>query len=332
MTTLSVLGGGGWGTALALCAERSGNNVMLWMRDQSQVHAIQTAGENISKLAGIPIPKSIHVTSDLTVACNANIILIATPAQTVGAIAAKMNDIGVSDSYIIGCSKGIDIASGRLMSDILLSAFPGQGIGILSGPSFAREVASHKPTAATIAASELEIGRFLASSLSSSTFRLYPSADLVGVSVGGALKNVIAIASGLATAQNLGESARASLITRGLAEITRLGTVLGGNTETFLGLSGVGDLLLSCTSPASRNMAFGLAIGSEDRYNAHRHSGGPLTEGFFTAKALHHLSDVHDVDLPICASVYRFLYEGTSLTAEINGLLTRPLKFEGMGA
>lgn len=327
MTTVSVLGNGAWGTALALSALRAGRKTLLWGRNSQIMEKMQTLQENTQYLSGLKLDPGLQFTSDLNTAIEADIILIVTPAQQIRELITSVKKNIPQSSYIVLCSKGIEIETGLLMNELLEDLLPKRSIAVLSGPTFAREVASGSPTAATLAASEITTSRWLAMSLHSQNFRLYPSDDLTGVALSGALKNVIAIASGIATSRNFGESTRATLITRGLAEITRLGKVKNAHPETFLGLSGVGDLILSCTSTQSRNMSFGIRIGeyeraSESPQNTH------LTEGVYTAKAIKLLSEKLKVEMPICAAVYNIIYEDAPIEAEIKSLLARSMKNE----
>lgn len=326
MTTVSVLGGGAWGTALALTAHRAGNQTTLWARNEMQIQEMLRTRENSKYLPNTVLPNDLEMTSSLEQAVQSNIILLACPAQNMRGFLEKIkNDLSL-DAYLVICAKGIEIDSGKLMSEVVSEVLPHHCNAILSGPTFARDVAHSRPTAATLATEEVTTARWLASSLSCSHFRLYPATDRIGVSISGALKNVIAIAAGICMARDLGENARASLITRGLAEITRLGCALGAQTETFLGLSGVGDMVLTCTSSSSRNTAYGFEIGTKDvdQITPSR----CLTEGVYTAKAAVQLATVRGIDLPITEAIYRILYQGSTIKDEIIMLLSRPLKIE----
>ncbi len=331
MTSVAVIGGGAWGTALALCAHRASNPTRLWMKSEEAVNHCRGTHEN-PKLSGIELPKDLHITDSLEEALRANIIILATPAQTLRKIAQEIKSYDLKESYFIVSSKGIEMETGLLMHEVAKETLPGQSISILSGPTFAREVGLGLPTAATLASEEISTARWLASSLSSPAFRLYPSDDLIGVEVAGALKNVLAIAAGICTARNLGESARASLITRGLSEITRLGLSLGADAETFLGLSGVGDIILSCTSTQSRNMSLGLRIGAQNIITKESLKGDTLTEGYFTARAVMKRAEALNVELPICAAVNNVLHEQSPIEDEIESLLSRPLKVEQLAS
>lgn len=331
MTSVSVLGGGSWGTALALTSCKAGNLTTLWVRDSQQAGQMQVSRENRKYLPGITLPPELTITPSIEQAAQSNIVLLVCPAQALRSFLEDIKDIVSPDAYLVICSKGIEIETGKLLSQVVAEILPGHCVSVLSGPTFARDIAEERPTAATLATEEMTTARWLASSLSCSTFRLYSANDVVGVELAGALKNVIAIAAGIATARNLGESARASLMTRGLAEISRLGLAMGAQGETFLGLSGVGDIILTCTSPQSRNMSFGLEIGKLDRFVLDKQNPVLLTEGIFTAKAVMSLAASKGIELSLLESIYRIVYQGSLIEEEIRLLLSRPLKVEASG-
>ncbi|MBN9412701.1 MAG: NAD(P)-dependent glycerol-3-phosphate dehydrogenase [Candidatus Paracaedimonas acanthamoebae] len=328
MTTVSVLGGGAWGTALALVSHRADNKTLLWTRDLKNAEDLNKYKENQKALPGIVLPDDLIMTSSLKEALNADIILLAVPAQTIRGLIEQIKPYISKNAYLVVCSKGIEIGTGLLMNELIYELLPETSVSVLSGPTFARDVASGQPTAATLSTKEIETSRWLASTLSSLNFRVYPSNDIIGVEVSGALKNVIAIAVGIATARGYGDSARASLITRGLAEITRLGMAKGAHPETFLGPSGVGDIVLTCTSTQSRNMSLGITIGHKNIVKEEMLKGYLLTEGVFTAKAAVELASVLDVDLPICKGINNILHHQSPIDSEIATLLSRPLKTE----
>lgn len=326
MTSVAVLGGGAWGTALALTAVWAGRKTILWSKDKAVVEEIKIKQENSTYLPGIALPPSLRVTPDLQEALASDIILLVVPAQVVRSVLMTLRPMMSSNSYIILCSKGIEMETGFLMHEVMQDVLPHHSASILSGPTFARDVALKQPTAATLAHHEITTSRYLSASLSSAYFRLYPSDDIMGVAIGGAIKNVIAIAAGIATAENFGDSTRAALITRGLAEMTRLGLMKGAKAETFLGLSGVGDLILSCTSMQSRNMALGTHLAAPPSSSPEKKPA--LTEGAFTAKAAHQISSLSGIEMPISEAVYKILYTNASIPEEIANLLARPLKKE----
>lgn len=325
MTTVSIIGGGSWGTALALCAQWANSSVMLWMRNQDDCDHMQKTRINDRYLPEIELPKALTLTTDFERAAQSNVILLATPAQTIRKTLETLKTHLRNDAHIVICSKGIELETGLLMHEVAKEVLPERSIAILSGPTFARDVAKGFPITASVAASNLLTSQSLCQTLSSTTFRLYPTEDLVGVCVAGSLKNVIAIASGIAHGRGLGESSRASLITRGLAEITRLGKVMGARNDTFLTPAGIGDLILSCTSLQSRNMHLGKMIG-ESLIPFSKMSYHALSEGVYTTRALQILSKRLNVDMPISEAVFNILYKDADVGHEISRLLARPLK------
>ncbi len=324
MTTVSVIGAGAWGAALAMVAERSQKKVILYTHTQDEFQALSNH-QDIPKMPGLKLPTDIQITNDLKTAAQANIILMAVPAQALRSAITALKPILLPDSYLVLCSKGIEIETGLLMSQVVEEILPNQSLSVFSGPTFAREVAQGQPTMATLASPEISTSRWLASSLSNDKMRLYTTTDIIGLQVAGALKNVIAIASGILTSQGLGENARAALITRGLAEMTRLGLALGGEEETFHGLGGIGDLLLSCTSEQSRNFCLGIDIGRVDETATIRNH---LTEGAYTVKAVIKLAEKLEIDMPICRAVFNILENKKTIDEEVVALWSRPLKSE----
>lgn len=325
MTSISILGAGAWGTALACAISHDENNVTLYTHDKEELGYLQKNNAS-PKLPDIALPPSIQVTGKLEDTLPADIVMIAVPAQAVRDVCMSMAPLLTGQSYVVLCSKGIELETGLLMNEVAESLLKDHAIAVLSGPTFAKEVAQGLATAATIAHGEMTSARFLASTLGSQKFRLYPSTDCTGVELGGAMKNIIAIASGIAMAQKMGENTRAALITRGLNEMVRLGIALGANPETFLGLSGIGDLILSCTSTQSRNFSLGLEIGQGT--GSSFAMSGVLTEGAYTVKALLKLAEMMEVEVPICQAVHAVLHEGQPIDQEIEGLLARPFKVE----
>lgn len=323
MTSIAILGAGAWGTGLAFACRRAENQVSIYTNNPQefayfQEHNASPRLPDIKLLEGMSCHNSLHEVIP------ADLILMVVPAQQVRAVAEELQQQLTKETYVVLCSKGIELESGLLMSEVAESILKEHSIAALSGPSFALEVAQDLPTAATIAHRELTTARFLASTLGSSHFRLYPSQDVIGVEIGGALKNVIAIASGIALAKGMGDNTRAALITRGLAEMARLGQALGADPETFLGLSGVGDLVLTCTSTQSRNLSFGLQLGKGELTR----DESILTEGSYTVAALMKLGKMMEIDMPICQAVYNVLYHNSSIETEIHTLLSRPFKAE----
>ena len=316
MSGLSVIGGGAFGTALAISLARDGRDVTLWARDPGDMDVVR---ENRRYLPGFAFPDSMKVTSDLAVAAAAPIILLALPLQTFAGFLAA-NQALFRHQTLVSCAKGVDLTTGEGPAEIIRAACPGVTPAILSGPSFAVDIAAGLPTALTLAADDPEP---LQHALTTSNIRLYRSNDMIGVELGGALKNVIAIASGIAIGAGLGESARAALMTRGYAEMNRFAQARGAQPETLAGLSGFGDLALTCTSEKSRNFAYGLALG--------RGEAGPegvTIEGKSTAQAVSNAARNSGIDMPI-ADIVVALVNGAITVKDAAGiLLSRPLKEE----
>ena len=322
---ISVLGGGAWGTALALTAARAGRAVTLWEHDASNAEHLETKRES-RFLPGVTLDASIKVTRDLSAAARADAILLVVPAQVlrtvVGALAPSLG----KGTPLVACAKGIEHGSHKFMSEIIAECAAQAVPGILSGPSFAADVARGLPTAVTIAASDEATATALAHAIGSGTFRPYHSTDVRGVELGGATKNVLAIAAGILTGRGLGASALAALTTRGFAELTRFGRAHGARTETMMGLSGLGDLILTCSTPQSRNFSFGVALGKGEAASTAAH--GKLAEGVFTAPVLLEMARAKDVEMPISAAVAAVLAEKLSVDEAIESLMTRPFKAE----
>jgi glycerol-3-phosphate dehydrogenase (NAD(P)+) len=322
LQTVAVIGAGAWGTALATVAARAGRGVTLHARDADHAARIAATREN-PRLPGITLPSGIAVTSDLAPASHAQIVLIATPAQHLrGAVNALAPHLA-RDTPVIACAKGIEHGTHKFMTDVIAEAAPRAVPAILSGPSFADDVARGLPTAVTLAAKDDALAASLVQALGSPTFRPYHSTDVRGVEIGGAAKNVLAIAAGIVVGRQLGASAQAALTTRGFSELSRFGRALGARGETLVGLSGLGDLILSCSTPQSRNFAAGLALGRGEPQPA-----GKLAEGIFTAPVLVELASLHHVEMPVASAVAAILARSLSIDAAIDGLLARPFKAE----
>jgi glycerol-3-phosphate dehydrogenase (NAD(P)+) len=322
-----VAGAGAFGTALAIVAERAGRQVALVARDPEQAEAIAKSRENVRYLPGVSLPASIQVTASAERLAEADLIILAAPAQATRALVTAHADKVPAGVPVVATAKGLEKGSGKPQTEIIAEILPSARPAALSGPGFAEEIAQGFPTAVTIAAGNLELAHAVAAALATETFRPYASDDLAGVELGGAIKNVLAIAAGIIAGRALGESARAALIARGLAEMMRLGAALGAKAETFMGLSGLGDLVLTATSRHSRNLGFGIALG-EGRRPAELLASGPLVEGAHTAAVAAELARRHGVDMPITSAVAAIVAGKLSVDAAIEGLVTRPLKAE----
>ena len=323
MARITVVGAGAWGTALAVVAARSGHEVTLWARDPNAVAVMRRERMNAKRLPGIDLPTGIEPIGTLAAIPGTACVLIAVPAQTLRSVIAGLP---ASTAPLVLAAKGLERASGLRLSEVVLAERPGVAVAALSGPSFAAEVARGLPTAVTIASEQPGLARALAELLADPAFRPYPSDDLIGVELAGALKNVIAIAAGVTMGRGLGENARAALIARGLAEMTRLAVTQGARPETLMGLAGLGDLILTATSLTSRNTSFGhaLALGeSADALLGH----GRLSEGAHTAEAACRLARTVGIELPIAEAVRAVVAGELGVDAAIDGLLARPLPF-----
>lgn len=325
-TRIAVIGAGAWGTALAVQAARAGHPVALWARDAARTEAIAAARENARYLPGVPLPDGIAVTNDLAATLDgAAIALLVVPAQALRAVLAAMP---AATPPLILCCKGVERGTLKLPLEVLAERRPSARAGVLSGPNFAHEVARGLPAAAVVASTDAALRAEALALLATPTFRLYSGEDSVGVEVGGAAKNVIAIAAGVVMGAGLGENARAALVTRGLAELSRLAVALGGRAETAAGLSGMGDLLLTATGPGSRNTSLGLALGRGESMDAILGARAGVTEGVATAPALVARAAQAGVELPICAAVAELVQGRASVRDCINRLLARPLRDE----
>jgi glycerol-3-phosphate dehydrogenase (NAD(P)+) len=328
-SSIGVIGAGAWGTALAVTLARNGRRTELWGRDHQALMDIAARGENARYLPGIRLSPMPHVTRELSEIMEAGIVLLVVPAQEIRTLAPLMAIKTRPGQPIVICAKGIERGTGKMMSEVLHEYIPDAQVAVLSGPTFAREVAQGLPTAVTLACAEADLATRLCAQLSGRTFRCYASTDVVGVELCGAVKNVLAIACGIAMGRRLGENARAALITRGLAELRRLILAMGGKAETLNGLAGLGDLVLTCNSIQSRNYSLGHMLGEGQllaEIEAHPHK---LAEGRFTASAVVQRGDALGADIPICQAVDAILNRGADIDSTIATILARPLKAEG---
>jgi glycerol-3-phosphate dehydrogenase (NAD(P)+) len=322
---IAVLGGGAWGTALALTCARAGRRVMLWEYEPGNAESLEQKRES-RFLPGVRIDNAIKVTRELGETANSDAILVVVPAQAMRSVIVSLAQSVAKQTPLIACAKGIEHGTHKFMTEIIAECAPAAVPAILSGPSFAADVARGLPTAVTIAAPDGKIALDLAHALNAGTFRPYHSTDVRGVELGGATKNVLAIAAGIVTGKGLGASASAALTTRGFAELVRFGAAHGAKTETMMGLSGLGDLILTCGTPQSRNFSCGVALGKGEKSDTAAH--GKLAEGIFTAPVLLEMAREKDVEMPISAAVAAVLSGKISVDEAIESLLTRPLKSE----
>lgn len=326
---VAVIGGGSWGSTLAVHLGRLGFSPRLWARDGKLVELIRASGENRWYLPGVPLPGGLKATASLAEALNgAGLVIVAVPSHAFEAVMEAAARSLPKGTTILSATKGLEPARSRRMSEILSERFPDSPVAVLSGPTFAREVALSRPTCAVVASTNPEVSRALQRQLSSRAFRLYTNRDVVGVEIGGALKNVIAIATGISDGLGLGENARAALITRGLAEITRLGVALGAFPPTFAGLAGMGDLVLTCTGSLSRNRALGLALAAGKTLDQARAETRMVAEGARTSLSAAALARRTAVSLPICEEVEAVLFHGKAPQKGLQSLLQREFRSE----
>jgi glycerol-3-phosphate dehydrogenase (NAD(P)+) len=325
--TVGVIGAGAWGAALATVAARAGKDVVLWSRSPKAAAALN-ATRSHPRLAASTLPDGIRATAEHAELQSCRLLILAVPAQAVRAVMTEFSPRLPPRIPIVIAAKGIEIATGKFMTEVLNELCPKAEAFILSGPSFALDVMHEKPTAVTLAGRTTEAAAELAAILSRPVFRIYSSDDRLGVQLGGAVKNVLAIASGISDGKDLGDSARAALTTRGFSEMLRLGNAMGADPATLVGLSGLGDLVLTSSSLQSRNFSFGIAIGRSGPAAARAAAAGVTIEGEATAKAVMALARKLAIDLPLCAAVNDILECRIGVDAAINQLLTRPLRPE----
>lgn len=325
---VGVIGAGAWGTALALTARRAGRDVVLWALEAEVVEAITRTHRNHIFLPDVALDPGIVATGDLKKAAQADVLLLVPPAQHLRATCHALKPYLPGGVPLVICAKGIEKGTCALMTTIVEETLPHHSTLVLSGPTFAKDVALGLPTAVTLATTEPELGRSIAEALKTKTFRPYVSGDLMGVEVGGAAKNVLAIGCGIADGKGLGANARAALLTRGLAEIVRLTVACGGRAETLMGLAGLGDLVLTATSMQSRNYSLGVALGQGQSLDQILGARRAVTEGVYTAEAVVKLAMQKGIEMPIFAAMDRILNGNAGIDAELHGLLNRPLRDE----
>lgn len=324
---MAVLGGGAWGTALACVLAQKHAAVTLWANEAETVSAINQTRENKPFLPGITLPEAVQATENLADMASADIILMVVPAQFARAVLTELAQHN-QEAMLVLCAKGIERDSLKLMSDVALETWPRAQIAVLSGPSFAADVARGLPTAVTLAVSDDALGDYLARHIGTAHFRPYLSDDIIGAEIGGAIKNVLAIACGIVDGKKLGESARAAVTARGFAEMSRLGEALGAQNETLGGLSGLGDLILTCSSTQSRNFSLGHALGQGADAATVLGARNSVSEGAMSAAAVAQLAEKHGLDMPICRAVNAIVSGTMSVDEAIAELLARPITRE----
>ncbi len=326
--SIGILGAGAWGTALASVAARGGHAPILWTRDPNQAEQINTDHRNTDYLPNVDLDPAIRATADPSALRDCATLFAVVPAQTTRAVLEVLTPHLAPEVMLVLCAKGIEHDTGKLMSTVAGEALPRARLAILSGPSFAADVARGQPTAITLAATTQSDAEALSHFIGIPTFRPYASDDMTGAQVGGAVKNVLAIACGIVDGCGLGTSARAALTTRGFAEMVRLGLAMGGRTETLAGLSGLGDLVLTCNSSLSRNNRLGQALGQGIALSEAARSGHGTVEGVYSAEAVEALARTHHVDMPIAAAVAAIVRGDLSVPDAIDALLSRPFTSE----
>ncbi len=326
MAKITVLGAGGWGMALALSAFANRNDVTLWSPFIEEVENLQKNRTNEKLLRGVFLPKEINITNDISVARDDNITIIATPSIAVRSVAKKLSEYKKT-GIIVNVAKGFEENTLNFLSDVISEELPDATIVALSGPSHAEEVARNIPTSIVATSRSLAASQVVQDIMSSENLRVYTSTDIIGVELGGALKNVIAIAAGFCDGLGLGDNTKAALITRGLAEMTRLGVCMGAKEHTFAGLTGIGDLVVTCTSRHSRNNRFGYKVGSGTDVQKALSEVGTV-EGYYAASSAYKLSQKYKVELPIINECYNVLYCGTDVSKSVKNLMNRPSRSE----
>lgn len=330
---IGIIGAGSWGIALGYLLNNNGHNITIWSRRQETVDKLRAYHGNEDKLPGVILDESVRFTCNIEEAIkDKDIIVLVVPSshmrETVRLMKPYMNITDEHPQIIVNCSKGIEEQSLMVMSDVILDELPGCQVCVLSGPSHAEEVGKGMPTSIVVGAFDKETARFVQNVFMSNVFRVYISPDMLGIEIGAALKNVIALASGIADGYGLGDNAKAALITRGIAEIGRLGMAMGGKFETFSGLSGIGDLVVTCASMHSRNRRAGILIGQGKTMQEAMDEVKMVVEGVYSAKAARLLAEKYDVEMPIVTAVNQVLFEGKSPEEALNDLMIRDKKIE----
>lgn len=324
---IAILGSGGWGLALACTCARLGHDVTVWSKFKDEIDTILRTGELRAKLPGVIIPDTVKLTTDISCAKDKDIVLVGIPVKFVREVCNQAKPYVSKESIMVSTSKGLEDGSMKRMSEILKEVFPDNTVAVLTGPSHAEELGRGIPTAVVVASESIEAAKLIQKTFSDNVLRLYVNSDVIGCEIGGAIKNVIALCCGVIEGLGLGDNTRAALMTRGLSEITRLGTAMGGKADTFSGLAGVGDLIVTCTSMHSRNFRAGILIGQGVSPQVAVFRVGTV-EGYACAAAALKLSKKYDVNMPITEEINRILFEGKPPKSAIGDLMGRPHGFE----
>ena len=325
---VTVLGSGGWGTALALLLLDNGNDVTLWSFDENEAAVLREKREN-PMLKGVPLPEALAITTDFASVSTSELVVMATPSFAVRATARKVKPYLRADAIVVSVSKGIEKDTNLTLTQVIEEELEGLcPVAALSGPSHAEEVGRGIPTGCVAACEDLSAARRVQDAFMCSRFRVYTNTDITGVELGAALKNVLALCCGISDGMGLGDNTKALLMTRGMTEMARLGMALGGRKETFAGLSGMGDLIVTCTSMHSRNRRCGILVGQGKSIDEARREVGATVEGYFAALSAHQLAAKMGVEMPICESAYRVLYEGACVKSVLENLMSRDKRYE----
>ncbi len=329
MNKIGVIGAGAWGTALAQSLANSDRDVLIWAREPEVVLSINDNHENKTYFSGVPLHNSLRATSAESDMAACDLILLVVPAQHVRSTLEQFKTI-LSEKPFVICAKGIEVKTGNLMSEVVDEVIPGAKVACLNGPTFASEIGRGLPCAVTLAMADKDLGEKIVEAIGSRRLRTYLTDDIIGTQIGGAVKNVIAIASGVIQGRGMGESARCALVTRGLAEMARLAKAMGAHKATLMGMCGAGDLMLTCSSMQSRNFSLGVALGEGKTLEEILGERVAVTEGVHTAKALRVMARNNAVDMPVSRAVHDFLEEGMSIDEVIEKTLDRPLRRESL--
>lgn len=328
MAKVFIIGSGSWGTAMTISLASAGNHVCLWSREEEVTEKLRADGENKRYLPGVKIVGDVEYTSDHAKCSEADVIVIATPSHTIRSVANEFSHLVKEKQIIVSISKGFDEEKHNRLTEVIKEEIPHATVLAMSGPSHAEEVSRTLPTTNVVAGENAEAAKFVQSVFNTPTFRIYTSDDVIGVELGGALKNVIALAAGVCDGLGFGDNTKAALITRGIAEITRLGMAMGAKFETFAGLSGIGDLIVTCTSMHSRNRRAGILIGKGKSVKEAEAEVNMVVEGIKTAKAVHYLSEKYGIEMPISNEVYKVVFEDYDVKECVSNLMGRSLKSE----
>lgn len=321
---ISVIGGGSWGTAIAILLSGKGHNVKMWVRRHEMLESLNVTRENKTYLSGVMLPRNIEFTNDIEYSCkDTDIIVVATPSHVVREIGVLLKKYINDKQHIVSLSKGIENITLKRMSEVLHELMPINKITVMSGPCHAEEVARDIPTAIVATSCERAVAEYIQDVFITSNFRVYTNPDIVGVEMGGALKNIIALGAGIIDGLGYGDNTKSALMTRGIAEMARLGSAMGANRLTFGGLSGIGDLIVTCTSMHSRNRKAGIALGKGKKLNEILSGTSMVVEGIKTTESAYQLSKKYEVDMPITQEIYNLLYRGTDAKYAVDTLMTR---------